>query len=110
MKLKRSFNSELMATTREALRVSKALSSIDGPQNYAVGGKWKPELPLIEVQGVGDLYLPVSIHAVRQLILVAKRAPVRFSSGHTVDPDQRRVWMLGTLEILALLLTPTAKS
>lgn len=92
-----------MATTIEARRVSKALSSIRGPQNYAVGGKWKPELPLLTVQGVGDLYLPISIHAVRQLILIAKRAPIRRSSGHTVDTEARRVWMIGTLEFITFV-------
>lgn len=97
-----------MATTIEARRVSKALSSIRGPQNYAVGGKWKPELPLLTVQGVGDLYLPISIHAVRQLILIAKRAPIRHSSGHAVDQNARRVWMLGTLESISLVRTPIA--
>lgn len=94
-----------MATTIEARRVSKALSSIRGPQNYAVGGKWKPELPLMVVEGVGDIYLPISIHVVRHLILGASRAPVFRAAGPVVDTKVRQVWMVGTLATLSSVLS-----
>lgn len=96
-----------MSATIEVQRISKALSSIRGPQQYAVGGTWKPGLPCMEVEGVGDIFMPVSDHVARQLIFCANRWPPHGPSSTKKYYKTDGVWKLGTF---CLDLNPLLKN
>jgi hypothetical protein len=70
------------------------LTSLDEASQFCTSGSLASVLPGLEVQGVGEVGLPIGPAAARQLIQQAEPAPYGRGEETIVDLDVRRVWQI----------------
>ena len=70
------------------------LTSLDEASQFCTSGSVASVLPGLEVQGVGEVGLPIGPAAARQLIQQAQPAPYGRGEETIVDLDVRRVWQI----------------
>lgn len=80
-----SFNAELPAI----------LQTVQTPGDFFAAGECALHLPLIEVEGIGPLALPLLPAQATQLIAAAERAPYGRGADTLVDTSVRRTWQIG---------------
>lgn len=81
-----------MADTWEGL--IKLLDSLGESAEFAAYGHLTPMLPGLEVDGVGEIGMPVSAADAKRLIAQAAQAPYGRGEETIVDTGVRRVWQL----------------
>ncbi len=72
----------------------KVLESLGESSQFCTNGNLAPVLPGLEVEGIGNVGVPVSAADVRRLIERASQAPYGRGEETIVDPKVRRVWQL----------------
>jgi predicted 2-oxoglutarate/Fe(II)-dependent dioxygenase YbiX len=70
------------------------LDALDEASQFCTSGMLAPVLPGLEVDGVGDVGLPIAPILARQLIEQAVQAPYGRGEATIVDTDVRRVWQI----------------
>lgn len=70
------------------------LDALDEASQFCTSGLLAPVLPGLEVDGVGDVGLPITPIQARQLIEQAVQAPYGRGEATIVDTDVRRVWQI----------------
>ncbi|WP_089942825.1 2OG-Fe(II) oxygenase [Candidatus Entotheonella palauensis] len=70
------------------------LDTLDEASTFCIAGEMAPVLPGLEVDGIGDVGLPIGPVQARQLIEQAEQAPYGRGEETIVDTDVRRVWQL----------------
>lgn len=81
-----------MSEVTEQLR--EVLASLDEASQFCTSGSLASVLPGLEVQGVGEVGLPIGPAVARQLIQQAEPAPYGRGEETIVDLDVRRVWQI----------------
>lgn len=71
------------------------LQTVQTPGEFYAAGNCPMHLPLIEVDGVGPIALPLLPAQAAQLIATAERAPYGRSGETLVDTAVRRTWQIG---------------
>jgi hypothetical protein len=71
------------------------LCTVDRPGTFYASGRIEMLAPRLEVEGVGQVALPLLPVQAGQLIAVAKRAPYGRGSETIVDTSVRRTWQIG---------------
>ncbi len=72
----------------------EVLASLDEASQFCTSGSLASILPGLEVQGVGEVGLPIGPAAARQLIQQAAPAPYGRGEETIVDLEVRRVWQI----------------
>jgi predicted 2-oxoglutarate/Fe(II)-dependent dioxygenase YbiX len=72
----------------------KVLESLGEASQFCTAGSLPPVLPGLEVEGVGNVGIPVSAADTRRLIEQASQAPYGRGEETIVDTQVRRVWQL----------------
>ncbi|MEO6277058.1 2OG-Fe(II) oxygenase [Roseateles sp.] len=75
--------------------LAAALQNVRTPGDFCASGECALSMPLIEVDGVGPIALPLLPVQAAQLIAVAERAPYGRGGETLVDTDVRRTWQVG---------------
>jgi predicted 2-oxoglutarate/Fe(II)-dependent dioxygenase YbiX len=75
--------------------VADVLRTVRTPGDFCAAGRCAMHLPLIEVDGVGPIALPLLPTQAAQLIASAERAPYGRGGQTLVDPAVRRTWQIG---------------
>ncbi len=70
------------------------LDSLDEASQFCTAGSLAPVLPGLEVEGVGEVGLPIGPVQAQQLIQHAVQAPYGRGEETIVDTDVRRVWQI----------------
>src|SRR5258708_30592551 len=78
-----------MTITRE---LAEILSEVTRPGDYFVAGRVESASPRLEVEGVGQIALPLLMAQARHLIKPATRGPTGRGSNGVVDTNVRRTW------------------
>ncbi len=78
-----------------ATELATVLSAVSRPGDFFVSGTTELLAPLLEVDGVGRIALPLLPMQAAQLIAVAERAPYGRGEHTLVDTDVRRTWQIG---------------
>jgi predicted 2-oxoglutarate/Fe(II)-dependent dioxygenase YbiX len=71
------------------------LQTVQTPGDFFAAGECAMHVPLIEVEGIGLIALPLLPAQAAQLIAVAERAPYGRGADTLVDTAVRRTWQLG---------------
>lgn len=71
------------------------LSTVRTPGDFCTAGTIELALPLLTVQGVGAVALPLLPQQAEQLIAIADRAPYGRGAQTLVDTSVRRTWQIG---------------
>ena len=71
------------------------LSTVRRPGDFFVSGTTELLAPLLEVDGVGTIALPLLPMQAEQLVAVAQRAPYGRGEETLVDTAVRRTWQIG---------------
>ena len=74
--------------------VAEVLRTVRTPGDFCAAGSCEMHLPLIEVDGVGPIALPLLQTQATQLIAAAERAPYGRGAETIVDTDVRRTWQI----------------
>jgi len=78
----------------------EALKTLERPGNFQVSGKHESPMPLLSVEGVGQLSFPVPASQARDLITAAaERAPYGRGDQTLVDESVRKVWQIAPEKI-----------
>ena len=72
----------------------KALDSLGKSSRYCTSGGFAPVLPGLDVDGVGQIGIPVTQADAKRLIKNASEAPYGRGEETIVDPSVRRVWQI----------------
>ncbi|HEB77141.1 MAG TPA: 2OG-Fe(II) oxygenase [Methylothermaceae bacterium] len=72
----------------------KILRTVKRPGDFCTSGRMAVHLPVLEVEGVGRIALPLLETQARQLIDAAEAAPYGRGSETLHDPDYRRTWQI----------------
>src|SRR5437868_12090794 len=75
-------------------KLSKALSQIDRPGTFCVGGSAPAVLPGLEVEGLGPIGLPLTAKTAKDLIKHCDQAPYGQGEKTLIDTSVRRVWRM----------------
>ena len=75
--------------------LAAVLQTVRTPGDYCAAGHCALHVPLIEVDGVGPIALPLLPSQCAQLIAVAERAPYGRGGDTLVDTAVRRTWEIG---------------
>lgn len=75
--------------------LADVLRSVRTPGDFCAAGTCPMHVPLIEVDGVGPIALPLLSAQAVQLIAVAERAPYGRGGETLVDTAVRRTWQIG---------------
>lgn len=75
--------------------LAAVLQTVQTPGDFFAAGECALHVPLIEVDGVGPIALPVLPAQAAQLIAVAERAPYGRGADTLVDTAVRRTWQIG---------------
>jgi predicted 2-oxoglutarate/Fe(II)-dependent dioxygenase YbiX len=78
-----------------AHELAAVLSTVRTPGDFCTAGTIELSLPLLTVQGVGPIALPLLPLQAEQLIAVADRAPYGRGAQTLVDTSVRRTWQIG---------------
>src|SRR5215469_7678422 len=76
-------------------RLCPTLSTARRPGDFFVSGTTELLAPLLEVDGVGPIALPLLPVQAEQLVAVAQRAPYGRGEETLVDTAVRRTWQIG---------------
>ncbi|MCY3793568.1 MAG: 2OG-Fe(II) oxygenase [Gammaproteobacteria bacterium] len=79
---------------QDSAGIEELLSSVERPGNYCALGRLFAAMPVVSVDGVGDLSLPVREGQVRALMSVAERAPYGRGPDTVVDTSVRDCWQI----------------
>lgn len=71
------------------------LQSVQTPGDFFAAGECALHVPLIEVEGIGPIALPLLPAQAAQLIAAAERAPYGRGADTLVDTSVRRTWQIG---------------
>lgn len=71
------------------------LQTVQTPGDFCAAGECAMHVPLIEVEGIGPIALPLLPAQAAQLIAVAERAPYGRGADTLVDTAVRRTWQIG---------------
>ena len=74
--------------------LAKILAEVDRPGDYFVSGRAEFLAPRIEVDGVGQIALPLLPGQAKRLIKAATRAPFGRGTETVVDTKVRRTWQI----------------
>jgi hypothetical protein len=74
--------------------LAKILAHVDRPGDFYVVGRTEWLAPRIEVEGVGQIALPLLAAQAKRLIKVATRAPYGRGAETVVDTKVRRTWQI----------------
>ena len=78
----------------------EALKTLERPGDFQVSGKHESPMPLLSVEGVGQLSFPVPASQARDLIAAAaERAPYGRGDQTLVDESVRKVWQIAPQKI-----------
>jgi 2OG-Fe(II) oxygenase superfamily len=75
--------------------LAAALSTVRRPGDFFVSGTTELLAPLLEVDGIGPIALPLLPMQAEQLVAVAQRAPYGRGEETLVDMAVRRTWQIG---------------
>ena len=75
--------------------LAAVLQTVQTPGDFFAAGECALHVPLIEVDSVGPIALPVLPAQAAQLIAVAERAPYGRGADTLVDTTVRRTWQIG---------------
>ena len=75
--------------------LASILQTVQTPGDFFAAGECALHVPLIEVDSVGPIALPVLPAQAAQLIAVAERAPYGRGADTLVDATVRRTWQIG---------------
>lgn len=75
--------------------LAAVLQTVRTPGDFYAAGHSALHVPLIEVEGVGPIALPLLPAQAAQLIAVAERAPYGRGGETLVDTAVRRTWQMG---------------
>jgi hypothetical protein len=75
-------------------QLSEALSKIDRPGSFCVGGSAPTVLPGLEVEGLGPIGLPLTVKQAKELKAHCVQAPYGKGEKTLVDTSVRRVWRM----------------
>jgi len=75
--------------------MASILQTVQTPGDYFAAGVCALHVPLIEVEGIGTIALPLLPARAAQLIAVAERAPYGRGADTLVDTTVRRTWQIG---------------
>ena len=75
--------------------LAKVLRTVQTPGDFCAAGNCTLHVPLIEVDGVGPIALPLLSTQAAQLIAVAERAPYGRGGETLLDTAVRRTWQIG---------------
>jgi predicted 2-oxoglutarate/Fe(II)-dependent dioxygenase YbiX len=89
----KAWESRFMDSINDAL--AAVLQSVRIPGDFYAAGHCALHVPLIEVDGVGPIALPLLPAQAAQLIAVAERAPYGRGGETLVDTAVRRTWQIG---------------
>jgi len=76
-------------------KIFSALSTIDRPAAFSASGQFPAILPGLNVDGLGDIALPLSATEAKRLIKYCQQAPYGKGTETVVDTKVRKVWELG---------------
>lgn len=71
------------------------LQTVQTPGDFFAAGECALHVPLIEVEGIGPIALPLLPAQAAQLIAAAERAPYGRGADTLVDTSVRRTWQIG---------------
>ena len=80
-----------MTVTHE---LADILATVDRPGDFSVSGQAEFPMPRIEVEGVGQIALPLLPSQAKRLIKAATRAPYGRGQETVVDTKVRRTWQI----------------
>ena len=72
----------------------KVLESLGESSQFCTAGSLTPVLPGLEIEGIGNVGVPVSAADARRIIEQASQAPFGRGEETIVDTDVRRVWQI----------------
>lgn len=75
--------------------LSAVLQTVQTPGDFFAAGECALHVPLIEVEGIGPIALPLLPAQAAQLIEAAERAPYGRGADTLVDTSVRRTWQIG---------------
>jgi predicted 2-oxoglutarate/Fe(II)-dependent dioxygenase YbiX len=75
------------------------LAAVRRPGDFYASGRIDTLAPRLEVEGVGQVALPLLAVQAGQLIAVAQRAPYGRAAETVVDTDVRRTWQIGPSQV-----------
>jgi predicted 2-oxoglutarate/Fe(II)-dependent dioxygenase YbiX len=76
-------------------KIAKVLSTVERPGDFFASGTVEMLAPRLEVEGVGQIALPLLPVQAEQLVAAAERAPYGRGTETLVDTDVRRTWQIG---------------
>ena len=79
---------------QDSAEIEELLSSVERPGNYCALGRLFAAMPVVSVDGVGQLSFPVPEGQVRALMSVAERAPYGRGADTVVDTSVRDCWQI----------------
>ena len=74
--------------------LAAVLQTVQTPGDFFAAGECALHLPLIEVEGIGPIALPLLPGQAAQLIAAAERAPFGRGADTLVDTSVRRTWQI----------------
>jgi hypothetical protein len=78
----------------------EALETLERPGDFQISGKQETPMPLLSVEGLGQLSFPVPLAQARELIAAAaERAPYGRGDQTIVDEGVRKVWQIAPEKI-----------
>jgi hypothetical protein len=75
--------------------LAAVLQTVQTPGDFFAAGECALHLPLIEVEGIGPIALPLLPAQAAQLVAAAERAPYGRGADTLVDTSVRRTWQIG---------------
>ena len=75
--------------------LASVLQTVQTPGDFFAAGECALHLPLIEVEGIGPIALPLLPAQAAQLIAAAERAPYGRGADTLLDTSVRRTWQIG---------------
>lgn len=74
--------------------LAAVLQTVQTPGDFFAAGECALHVPLIEVEGIGPIALPLLPAQAAQLIAAAERAPYGRRADTLVDTSVRRTWQI----------------
>jgi predicted 2-oxoglutarate/Fe(II)-dependent dioxygenase YbiX len=79
--------------------LAELLDTVDRPGDFYATGRIETMAPRLEVEGVGQIALPLLPVQAKQLIAMASRAPYGRGPDTIVDTSVRRTWQIGPEQV-----------